>query len=115
MTWASASITASVGVPLTEKRRSSCLLRRTGVDSVSEWPAPDCSSAGATIQISSLSLRATPSSSFRPRAFTPSSLVSKIRIRSPMAKCRVAGNRAQNCAIFATAWRFLHNLFVSSC
>src|SRR5215213_4583762 len=81
MTWASASITASVGVPVTEKRRSSCFLSRTGVVRVSEWPAPDCSSVGATIHTSSLSLRATASSSLKPRAFTPSSLVSSIRIR----------------------------------
>ena len=86
ITCASASITASVGVPVTEKRRSSCFLSRTGVVRVSEWPAPDCSSVGATIHTSSLNLRATASSSLRPRAFTPSSLVSSIRMLRPMAR-----------------------------
>ena len=84
MMCARASITASVGVPVTEKRRSSCRRSRTGVVRVSEWPAPDCSSVGATIQMSSLNLRATDSSSLRPRAFTPSSLVSNIRTRDSL-------------------------------
>ena len=59
MICASASITESVGVPVTENRRSSWRRSRTGVVRVSECPVPDCSSAGATIQISSLNRRAT--------------------------------------------------------
>ena len=53
MMWASAIITASVGVPVTEKRRLSWRRSRTGWVRVSEWPAPDCSSVGATTQMSS--------------------------------------------------------------
>ena len=53
MIWASAIITASVGVPLTEKRLSSWRRSRTGWVRVSEWPVPDCSSLGATTQMSS--------------------------------------------------------------
>ena len=53
MIWASPIITASVGVPVTQKRRSPSFRRRTGTVRVSEWPAPDCSSVGATIQMSS--------------------------------------------------------------
>jgi len=41
-----AIITESVGVPLHDQRRSSCWRMRTGRERVSEWPAPDCSSAG---------------------------------------------------------------------
>src|SRR3954451_5784346 len=89
ITCASASMTASVGVPVTEKRRSSCFLSRTGVVRVNEWPAPDCSSVGATIHTSSLSLRATASSSLRPRAFTPSSLVSSIRMAESLWRGRL--------------------------
>ena len=66
MMCASASITASVGVPVTEKRRSSWRRSRTGSVRVSEWPAPDCSSVGATIQMSSLNVRATDSSRLKP-------------------------------------------------
>ena len=58
MMWASAIITASVGVPVTEKRRSPCRRSRTGWVRVSEWPAPDCSSVGATTQMSSENRRA---------------------------------------------------------
>ena len=57
MIQAIAIITASVGVPVTQKRRSPSFLRRTGTVSVSEWPAPDCSSVGATIQTSSENMR----------------------------------------------------------
>jgi 5'-nucleotidase len=47
-------VTASVGVPVTDQRRALCSRSRTGRFSVSEWPAPDCSSCGATIHTSSL-------------------------------------------------------------
>ena len=40
-------------MPVTQKRRSPSFLSRTGRVSVSECPAPDCSSVGATIQTSS--------------------------------------------------------------
>src|SRR3546814_4279554 len=53
MIQAIAIITESVGVPVTQKRRSPCFLSLTGKVRVSEWPAPDCSSVGATTQISS--------------------------------------------------------------
>src|SRR5215207_7498754 len=80
MIQAIAIITASVGVPVTQKRRSPSFLRRTGTVSVREWPAPDCSSVGATIQTSSDKVRAIFSSTLRPAAFTPSSLVRRMRI-----------------------------------
>src|SRR5688500_13763262 len=86
ISWAIAIITASVGVPVTQKRRSPSFLNRTGLLRVSEWPEPDCSSVGATTQISSEKPRAIVSSSLRPVAFTPSSLVSRMRIAAePMA------------------------------
>src|SRR3546814_10004234 len=53
MIQAIAIITESVGVPVTQKRRSPSFLSLTGKVRVSEWPAPDCSSVGATTQISS--------------------------------------------------------------
>ena len=81
MTSRSAIITESVGVPLTAKRRSPCLWSRTGRVSVSEWPAPDCSSDGAQIQMSSENWRAICSSTLSPGALMPSSLVRRMRIR----------------------------------
>ena len=65
---ASAIITASVGVPRTAKRRSPKPRSRSGGVSVSEWPAPDCSSAGATTQMSSDSVAAIASSAASPGA-----------------------------------------------
>ena len=65
-------------VPDTDQRRASCWRSRTGRPSVSECPAPDCSSAGATIQISSENSRAIASSTTSPGAKIPSSLVSRI-------------------------------------
>ena len=93
MIQAIAIITASVGVPVTQKRRSPSLRRRTGTVRVSEWPAPDCSSAGATIQMSSENSRAILSSTLRPVALTPSSLVSRIRIAVAMTRCPESGNQ----------------------
>ncbi len=61
------SITQSVGVPVTAKRRSSSLRTRTGSESVRARDAPDCSYSGATIQMSSDSSRA-----IRSRASSPS-------------------------------------------
>ena len=69
MTCAKAIITASVGVPLTEYLRSPCFRNRIGRLSVSEWPAPDCSSAGATIHTSSERLVAIDSSTAKPGAW----------------------------------------------
>ena len=80
MMWARPIITASVGVPVTQKRRSPSFLSRTGTVRVSEWPAPDCSSVGATIQTSSEKARAIVSSTLSPGALTPSSLVRRMRI-----------------------------------
>src|SRR5690606_29162301 len=72
-------MTQSVGVPCTAKRWSAILRMRRGWDSVRPWLAPLCSSSGATIQTSSLKVRAMSSSTLRPWAFTPSSLVMRIR------------------------------------
>jgi hypothetical protein len=83
MMCAIAIITESVGVPVTQKRRSPRRLSRTGLVSVSEWPAPDCSSVGATIQTSSEIADAIRSRTLRPAAFTPSSLVRRMRIGGP--------------------------------
>ena len=68
MTVRSAIITESVGVPVTAKRRSPSFCRRTGRVRVSEWPAPDCSSDGAQIQISSENCSAISSSTANPGA-----------------------------------------------
>ena len=65
---ASAIITASVGVPPTANRRSPIWRTRTGRVSVSEWPAPDCTSAAATTQTPSESVAAIASSTARPGA-----------------------------------------------
>ena len=48
-----ASITQSVGVPVTAKRRSSSCRTRSGSDRVSAREAPDCSASGAQTQTSS--------------------------------------------------------------
>ena len=61
-------ITASVGVPDTANRLSPNLRSRSGRVRVSEWPAPDCSSAGATTHISSEKAAAISSATFRPGA-----------------------------------------------
>src|SRR5687767_7776257 len=94
MIQAIAIITASVGVPVTQKRRSPSFLRRTGTVSVSEWPAPDCSSVGATIQTSSEKARAIVSSTLSPVAFTPSSLVRRMRIARPAMAAAPGGGKA---------------------
>src|SRR5262245_18356545 len=91
MIWAMAIITASVGVPLTENRRSPCFLRRIGRDRVSEWPAPVCSSAGATTQTSSDRFAAIDSSTAKPGAWMPSSLVRRMRIAPRYADCAALG------------------------
>ena len=77
-------MTASVGVPLTEKRRSPWRRRRIGRDKVREWPAPDYCSAGATAQTSSESFAAIRSSTSNPGAWMPSSLVIRMRIEAAM-------------------------------
>src|SRR6185437_12140808 len=79
--WLIASMTQSVGVPSTEKWRSSYFLRRSGRWMVSEWLAPDCSISGATTQTSSVMLRAIFSSTLIPVEWMLSSF--EIRIRAP--------------------------------
>ncbi len=66
ITWAQAIITQSVGVPVTAKRRLSISRRRSGMVSVSECEAPDCSVSGATTQTSSDSARAMFSAATKP-------------------------------------------------
>ena len=78
-------MTQSVGVPLTANRRSPSWRSRIGSLSVSEWPAPDCSSAGAITQTSSLSSAAIFSSATRPGAWMPSSLVTRMRMAGAVA------------------------------
>src|ERR1035437_4655141 len=73
-------ITQSVGVPLTAKCRSATSRRRSGSLSDNECDTPDWSLSGATIQISSDSLRAIFSQASRPGAWMPSSLVMRMRM-----------------------------------
>src|SRR5262245_13303566 len=75
MTLRSAMRTQSAGVPWTAKRRSSSRRSRIGLASESECEAPDCSTSGATIHTSSVSVRAILSRVSRPSAWMPSSLV----------------------------------------
>src|ERR1700761_1165435 len=79
--WLIASMTQSVGVPSTEKWRSSYGRRRSGRWMVSEWLAPDCSCSGATTQTSSVMLRAIFSSTLIPVEWMLSSF--EIRMRAP--------------------------------
>ncbi len=73
-------MTQSVGVPLRAKWRGPISLNRNGSLSESEWATPDWSLSGATTVTSSESSRAIDSSSFKPCAWMPSSLVSRIRM-----------------------------------
>src|ERR1700738_2070620 len=73
-------MTQSVGVPFTAKRRASTSRRRSGRLSESEWDTPDWSVSGATTHTSSESTRAIFSSTSRPGAKMPSSLVNRMRI-----------------------------------
>src|SRR3546814_4518639 len=86
-----AIITESVGVPVTQTRRSPSFLSLTGKVRVSEWPAPDCPSVGATTQISSENSLAIFSNTLSPAAFTPSSLVRRMRIGPSYALGRGRG------------------------
>ena len=98
--------------------RSPWRRRRTGSVRVSEWPAPDCSSVGATTQMSSDELaRDRLRAARRPRAFTPSSLVSRMRI------ARRYGRACRNAATATGELRHIRNMLgdfftgasVSSC
>src|SRR5216684_5169760 len=71
----------SVGVPRTAKWRGPTSRNRNGSFSDNECETPDWSSSGATTQTSSDSTRAISSTTFRPGAWMPSSLVQRIRIR----------------------------------
>src|SRR5688572_30304805 len=105
MILAIAIITASVGVPVTQNRRSPSRRKRTGTVRVREWPAPDCSSVGATIQMSSEKRRAMVSRTLRPAAFTPSSLVRRMRISPAMPPASPGGNQDDGCRVGRrTAW-----------
>ncbi len=73
-------MTQSVGVPRTAKWRGPTSRSRKGSFSDSECDTPDWSSSGATIQTSSESARAISSTTFRPGAWMPSSLVQRTRI-----------------------------------
>src|SRR4051812_4100540 len=79
--WLIVSMTQSVGVPSTEKWRSSYCLSRKGRWMVSEWLAPDCSCSGATTHTSSVILRAIFSSILIPVEWMLSSF--EIRMRAP--------------------------------
>ncbi len=73
-------ITQSVGVPCTAKWRGLISRRRKGLLSDSECATPDWSISGATMKTSSDNWRAIASIILRPGAWTPSSLVSKMRM-----------------------------------
>src|SRR3712207_1770713 len=74
-------MTQSVGVPFTAKCRSEISRRRKGSLSESECDTPLWSVSGATTHTSAESCRAMVSNTLRPGACTPSSLVTRMRIK----------------------------------
>src|SRR5436190_19028453 len=74
-----ARLTQSVGVPSTAYTRSSSFWSRSGRVRVSEWPEALCSRSGATMMTSPSSRRA-PARSLMPSEYTPSSLVTRMRV-----------------------------------
>ena len=85
--WLTAIATQSPGVPRTAKRRSPLRCTRSGSCRLSECDVPLWSSAGATIHTSRASCVATCSSTSRPGASNPSSLVSRTRSNSGRVSC----------------------------
>src|SRR5687768_17797816 len=81
MTWRVPMMTQSVGVPLTAKWRLEISRSRNGSLSDSECDTPLWSVSGAITHTSSDSCRAIASSTFKPGACTPSSLVTRMRIK----------------------------------
>ncbi len=86
MIWRTASMTQSVGVPRTPKRRGPARRSRSGTWSVSECEAPDCSASGATIHTSSESAVAIRCRVWNPGAWIPSSLVKRMRSRRSLRR-----------------------------
>src|SRR5688572_2729582 len=71
--------TQSLGVPPTAKRRGTILCSGSGRRRVRPWLAPLCSASGAITHTSLDSERATRSRIFRPGAWMPSSLETRMR------------------------------------
>src|SRR5262249_1226598 len=89
--WRTPMMTQSVGVPLMAKRRSSTARMRSGSLSDSECETPDWSNSGATTQTSSDSPRGISAQTSRPGALMPSSLVTRMRIRSDLLRLDYLG------------------------
>ena len=85
-----ARITASAGVPVTAKCRSSKACTRSGVCTLSDWLVALISRSGATTVTSAIEVKLR-SSAFKPSAWMPSSLVTRIRFVAIMGQAGAVG------------------------